>query len=85
MQTIKLQLEDNTYRNIVQKGINIQEKFKEFITDLAQDSYPSVSSKEAEHRVTKAVENYQNGTMKTIAHDEAWTQIDNHIESKIEH
>lgn len=82
MQTIKLQIEDNTYQDILQKGIDIQARLKEFILDLTQDSYPPISSKEAKKRVSKAVESHQNGTMKTIGHDDAWAQIDHHIESR---
>ena len=82
MHTIKLQIEDNIYQNIVQNGIDIQAKFKEFIIDLSQDSYPPISLEEAQKRVVKAVESYQNGTMKIISHDEVWAQIDKHIESK---
>ena len=37
MQTIKLQLEDNLYKNVLNSGIDVQAKFKEFLFDLVDD------------------------------------------------
>ncbi len=63
MHTIKLQLDDNLYEDITQSGIDIKEKFKEFLVDFVDDGYPSISTKEAKKRVSEAVEDYQkNGT-----------------------
>ena len=63
MHTIKLQLDDNLYEDITQSGIDIKEKFKEFLVDFVDDGYPSISTKEAKERVSEAVEDYQkNGT-----------------------
>jgi hypothetical protein len=58
MQTIKLQLEDNLYENILKSGIDVQAKFKEFLSDLVDDGYPSISMEEAKKRVNEAVEDY---------------------------
>ena len=58
MQTIKLQLEDNLYKNILNSGIDVQAKFKEFLFDLVDDGYPSISMEEAKKRVSEAVEDY---------------------------
>lgn len=58
MQTIKLQLEDNLYNNIVNSGIDVQAKFKDFLFDLVDDGYPSISMEEAKKRVSEAVEDY---------------------------
>ena len=59
MHTIKLQLEDNLYKNILENGIDIQVKFKEFLFDLVDDGYPSLSIEEAKKRVNEAVEDYR--------------------------
>ena len=59
MQTIKLQLEDNLYKNILNSGIDIQAKFKEFLFELVDDGYPFVTTQEAKDRVGNAVEDYQ--------------------------
>ncbi|PHQ88467.1 MAG: hypothetical protein COB42_08775 [Sulfurimonas sp.] len=83
MQTIKLELEDNIYQNIVKSGIDIQSKFKEFLFDLVDDSYPAISTKEAKERVAKAVEEYTNGNMKTVSHDDVWAEVDAHAKNKI--
>ena len=58
MQTIKLQLEDNLYKNVLNSGIDVQAKFKEFLFDLVDDGYPSISTAEAKKRVSEAVEDY---------------------------
>jgi len=42
MHTIKLQLEDDVYDDIVKKGIDMQSKFKEFLHLLVNDSYPAI-------------------------------------------
>lgn len=84
MQTIKLQLDDNMYQNIVQNGIDIQAKFKEFLFDLIDDGFPAITTEEAKKRVGGAVQEYRGGTMQTISHDDVWAEIDLHIKSKIE-
>jgi len=58
MQTIKLQLEDNLYENILNSGIDVQAKFKEFLFDLIDDAHPSISTEEAKKRVSEAVKDY---------------------------
>lgn len=58
MQTIKFQLEDNLYKNVINSGIDVQAKFKEFLLDLVDDGYPSISTEEAKNRVSKAVQDY---------------------------
>ncbi len=62
MQTLKIELEDNIYLNLVQSGINIQEKFKEFLLNLNDNEEPAITSKEAKKRISKAVKNYKNST-----------------------
>ncbi len=84
MHTIKLQLDDNLYEEITQSGIDIKEKFKEFLMDFVDDGYPAITTEEAKKRVSKAVEEYRNGTMKTVPHDKAWADIDTYTKSKIE-
>ena len=64
MQTIKLQLEDNLYENILHNGIDIQAKFKEFLSDFIDDGYPSISTEEAKKRVSEAVEDYHTNPQK---------------------
>ncbi|MEA1982142.1 MAG: hypothetical protein U9N39_01255 [Campylobacterota bacterium] len=59
MQTIKLQLEDSLYENILNSGIDVQAKFKDFLFDLVDDGYPSITKEEAKKRVSEAVEDYK--------------------------
>lgn len=82
MHTIKLQLDDNLYEEMVQSGIDIKEKFQEFLADYVDDGYPAISTEEAKERVREAVESYRNGTMKTVSHDDVWEEIESHTKSK---
>jgi len=84
MVTINLELEDSLYEDIKKQGIDLQAQFKEFLTDLKDDGYPSISTEEAKKRVSKAVEEYKSGKMKTISHEEMWANIDTDIEKKVE-
>ena len=60
MHTIKLQLDDNLYKNITQNGIDIKEKFKEFLMDFIDDGYPAITTEEAKKRVTDTINKYRN-------------------------
>lgn len=82
MHTIKLQLDDNLYEEISQSGIDIKEKFKEFLMDFVDDEYPAISTEAAKRRVGEAVESYRNGTMKTVSHDSVWADIESHTKNK---
>jgi len=66
MHTIKLQIEDNLYENITQSGIDIKEKFREFLMDFTDDGYPSISTKEAQKRVSEAVDDYKKNSIKNF-------------------
>ncbi len=73
MQTIKLQLDDNVYEEIVQSGIDIKAKFKEFLMDFVDDGYPAITAEEAKKRVSEAVEDYRkNGTKNFKAMDDSF-------------
>lgn len=54
MHTIKIEVEDIMYQNIV----DIQAKIKEFLVDFTDDSSPAISTEEAKKRVAHAVERY---------------------------
>ena len=84
MHTIKLQLDDSLYEEIAQNGIDIKEKFKEFLMDFVDDGFPAITTEEAKKRVSKAVEEYRNGTMETVSHDKVWGDIDSYTKSEIE-
>ena len=83
MQTIKIQLEDTMYQNIVQSGVDIQAKFKEFLIDFVDDGYPAITTEEAKKRVSEAVEDYRTNGMKncTEFNDEFWDGLDIVIDS----
>jgi hypothetical protein len=57
MQTVTIEIEDNIYQNIVQSGINVQDKLKDFLASLA--SHKTISTNEAKQRVNSAILRYQ--------------------------
>ncbi len=61
MQTIQLQIDDDTYESIKQQGIDLKAKVYELIDGLVDDGYPSISMQEAKKRVANAVERYRSG------------------------
>jgi hypothetical protein len=67
MQTIKIQLEDTVYQNIVKSGVDIQAKIKEFLLDFVDDGYPAISTEEAKKRVADAMEDYKTNGMKNFS------------------
>ena len=66
MHTIKLQLDDNLYEDITQSCIDNR--------DLL------ISIERATKRVTKAIENYENGTGEYLTNQEYKAHISKHIE-----
>lgn len=66
MHTIHLQVQDTIYEKIVNSGIDIQGRFDEFIADLIDDGYPSITKSEATRRVEKSIERYQNESGKYL-------------------
>jgi predicted Ser/Thr protein kinase len=67
MRTIQIELDDNLYEDITKSGIDIKEKFKEFLMDFADDGYPSISTREAKKRVSEAIEDYQKNGIKNFS------------------
>ena len=62
MQTIQITVEDELYQKLFFKEINIEQKIREFLFNLVDDGYPTISENEAKTRVSKAVNRYKNGT-----------------------
>ncbi len=85
MHTIHLEIQDRLYEQLVQSGINIQEKLRELLNDMVDDGHPSIGVEEAKKRVGNAVEKYRNGEMQCVSHDEMWCQIDQDCETKSAH
>ena len=80
MHTIKLQLDDNLYEDITQSGIDIKEKFKEFLTDFIDDGYPAISTEEAKKRVTDAVNRYRSQPESaTELNDDFWNDTEKRL------
>ena len=81
MQTIKLQLDDNVYEEIVQSGIDIKAKFKEFLMDFVDDGYPAITTEEAKRRVGEAVEDYHTNGMKNfkVMDDTFWKDTEKRL------
>ena len=75
MRTIELQIQDDIYNSLIEKGINLNNMIKEFLYSLVDDGYPTISYNEARHRVSQAIESYKNGSMETVSHNEMWKNI----------
>lgn len=76
MHTLQFQVHDDVYKKIVDKGIDINSQVKAFLNELVDDGYPSITTDEAKERISKAINDYNNGTMKAISHDDMWNSID---------
>lgn len=70
MHTIQLQLQDDVYEDMKKHNINIQEKFKEFLFNVMDDGYPSISTAEAKKRIATASDEYYKGTGTYLNEDE---------------
>lgn len=85
MRTIHLEIQDRLYEQLAQSGINIQEKLCELLNNMVDDGHPPIGVEEAKKRVGNAVEQYRNGEMQCVSHDEMWGQIDQDCETKSAH
>ena len=75
-----LQLDDNLYENITQNGIDIKEKFKEFLMDFVDDGYPTITTEEAKKRVTDTINKYRNEPQSfTELNDEFWNDTEKRL------
>ena len=81
MQTIKIEIEDNIYKKIVDSGINIQENIKDMLYDLVDDGYPAISFEEAKKRVKDAVEEYRSGKGEYLSPQEYEKEMSNFLET----
>lgn len=80
MHTIKLQLDDNLYEEIAQNGIDIKEKFKEFLADCVDDGYPAITKEEAKKRVADAINRYRNEPESfTELNDDFWNDTEKRL------
>lgn len=69
MQTLKLQLDDDIYEALKAKSIDIPAKINEYLSNLADDAYPSISTEDAKSRVSDAMNRYNDGTGTYIDED----------------
>ena len=77
MHSLTLNVNDGFYNQqlsfLNQNQVNI-------IEDIS-DNYPSISKNKANQRVALAVEEYRNGTMKTVPYNQGMDEIDNWLSS----
>ena len=78
---ITLEIADNTYETLQNRGIDIQSEFKEYIDNISDDNYHSITTHEAKQRVSKAVEDYRSGKMQTVPYSHDMDKIDRWLES----
>lgn len=70
MHTIQLEIQDDIYDELKSKGVDINHKLQDFLHDLVDDAYPSISTDEAKQRVSDAVNRYRDGTGTYASSDE---------------
>jgi hypothetical protein len=75
MHTIHLQVHDTIYDKIVNSGMDIQGRFDEFIADLIDDGYPSITKSEATRRVADSMERYQSQSGEYLGSEEYSVRI----------
>jgi predicted patatin/cPLA2 family phospholipase len=75
MHSLTLNVNDSFYNQLL-SFLNQNQNQVNIVEDIA-DSYPSISKNEANQRVTKAAEEYRNGTMKTVPYSQGMDEIDN--------
>ena len=81
MHTIQLQIQDDIYENLKDKGIDINHKIQDFLCSLVDDGYPAISKEEAKQRVSDAVDRYRNGTGIYLSADDYLEYKSNMIDS----
>jgi len=84
MHTIKLQIDDTIYNEIVNSGINIQEELKLALTKLIskKDSYiHSQQYKEDKKYFNNALDSIESGSEQLVSHDDVWEQIEEHTKA----
>ena len=70
MHTIKLELNENLYKILVEKNIDIQKKLGDYLYFLAKNEHKTVNQEEAETRVKNAFNRYKNDKNSFKAFDE---------------
>jgi len=58
---LTVEVENEIYDELKTMGIDIQSKIKEYLKNLIDDGYPTISKEEANKRVADAVERYDSG------------------------
>lgn len=82
MHTIHLQIQDDIYEELKSKGIDINNKLQDFLYDLVDDGYPSISTDEAKQRVEDAVERYRNSKDNHTPYDQNFVyEMESYIQS----
>ncbi|KLE11611.1 hypothetical protein AF80_00685 [Aliarcobacter butzleri L355] len=81
MHTIKLNIPDNLYPKLINSKIDIQLEFEEFLNDLFDDGYPSISKEEAQKRVSESVLAYKKGELQTVPYEDGMDKIDNWLKT----
>ena len=82
MRTIELQIQDDIYDELKNKGIDISHKLQEFLFTLADDGYPAISTDEAKRRVAEAVGRYRDGSGSYTLYDKNFVnEMENYIQS----
>jgi len=84
MHTIKLQVDDTIYNDIVKSGINIQEELKLALNKLISKKSTYINSqqyKEDKKYFNSALDSIENGSEELVSHSDIWEQIEEHTKA----
>lgn len=80
MRTFKIELEDSIYQNIVQSGVDIQAKIKEFLENFVEVATLLFLKKKQKKEFSIAVTKYRtNPEAFTPINDDFWNEMENTI------
>ena len=69
MKTLQIEIQDDLYNTIKDSSIDINNKVKEFLYNLVDDGYSTISTSQARSRVAQSIENYKNNNTKYSKYD----------------
>lgn len=82
MATLKIELNDELYKDLKDSNINVQEKIKDYLQNLLDDGYPAISTSKAKKRVEDAVNRYRVGRDGySIFDDNSMQKMEKYIQS----
>lgn len=81
MRTISLKIHEEYYSHFMFLLQNMDQKILSIVDDSKNNNFPAITKDEATRRVTKAVDGYKDGSIKTVAYQDGMDEIDRWLAS----